>query len=74
MKIVILGSGLVQFEAIEYLFNQDIEVHILSNIKPQFKQKYFKHFENIDILPGNVSNNVEYNTWSVKKTLGKSHC
>ncbi len=49
MKIIILGAGMIQFEAVEYLSSINIEVHILSNTKPQFRQDYYKHFENIDI-------------------------
>ena len=49
MKIVILGSGFIQFEAIEYLYHRDIEVHVLSNKEPEYELESIKHFENIDI-------------------------
>lgn len=49
MKIAILGSGVIQFEAIEYLYLHNIDIHVLSNVAPQFDIKYIVHFENIDI-------------------------
>ena len=49
MKVLILGSGLVQMEAVEYLMLQQVEVHVLSNLKPAGYASEEFNFKLIDI-------------------------
>ncbi|HKI88002.1 MAG TPA: ATP-grasp domain-containing protein, partial [Draconibacterium sp.] len=49
MKILILGSSVVQLEAVEYLATKNVDIHVLSNKNPALLIRFNFRFEKIDI-------------------------